>query len=197
VVSFTALYATKFLFDAGTAMYQHQLDVQEAMSKRIEAYRQASMNNRLAYIAQLHINEEDELDLKRTAIERNELKQVIRREKAKQAAIDASISGGFGRVGQSVQATQLNIERHGLNALARKDLNREIRELSFRQRIKNVSLENLSRNNAILSGVPATPSGTGLALQIAGSGIQTAIGAKKGTTFAKAAEKGMTFADIS
>ncbi len=179
---FAALYATKFLFDAGTAVYQHQLDLQEAAASRDNAYKQVATNNGLAYIAQLHINEEDVLDLKRTSLERNELSQSIRREKAKQAAIDASIGGGFGRAGQSVAQVQQNIERHGFNALARKDLNREIRELSFRQRTTNVSLDTLSKNNAAMSGIKSAPSSTGLALQIAGSGIQSAIGATEGTT---------------
>ena len=106
----------------------------------------------------------------------------MRRTSAKQAAQDASLGGGFGRSGQSVQATQLNIERHGYKALARKDLNREIREMSFRQRKQNIANEALSKNNALMSGIPVAPSGTGLALQIAGSGIQSAIGYKQGTT---------------
>ena len=188
--SFHALYLAKFLFDAGTANYQHQLDLQQVEIQRRNAYKQASMNNNLAYIAQLHVNEEDALDLKRHGLDQQELRNSIRREKAKQAAIDASIGGGFGRSGQSVEATQLNIERYGLKALARKDLNREIRELSFRQRKQNIATEALSKNNALMSGIPIAPAGTGLALQIASSGIQSAIGAKQGTSrgYAKAME---------
>ena len=148
------------------------------------------MNNNLAYIAQLHVNEEDALDLKRHGLDQQELQNSIRREKSKQTAIDASIGGGFGRSGQSVEATQLNIERYGLKALARKDLNREIRERSFRQRKQNIAMEALSKNNALMSGIPIAPSGTGLALQIASSGIQSAIGAKQGTSrgYARAQE---------
>jgi hypothetical protein len=181
---FAALYATKFLFDAGTAKYQHELDLQEAAASRNNAYKQVAVNNQLAYIAQLHINEEDVLDLKKTALDRNELSKTIRREKASQAAIDASIGGGFGRSGQTVGQVQQNIERHGFNALARKDLNREIRELSFRQRTQNISLETVSKNNAAFGQIKSAPSSTGLALQIAGSGIQSAIGAVEGTTSA-------------
>mgnify|MGYP003652494812 FL=1 len=177
-----ALYLAKFLFDAGTATYQHQQDLQEVEARRRNAYKQATMNNNLAYVAQLHINEEDALDLKKTGLDNEELRQLMRRTSAKQAAQDASIGGGFGRSGQSVQATQLNIERHGYKALARKDLNREIREMSFRQRKQNIANEALSKNNALMSGIPVAPSGTGLALQIAGSGIQSAIGSKQGTT---------------
>ena len=66
--------------------------------------------------------------------------------------------------------------------MARKDLNREIRELSFSQRKQNAANDALSKNNALMSGIPIAPSGTGLALQIASSGIQSAIGAKQGTT---------------
>jgi len=181
LTGFEALYLGKFLFDAGTANYQHQLDLQQVEIQRRNAYKQASINNNLSYVAQLHVNEEDALDLKKHGLDRQELQYSIRREKAKQAAIDASIGGGFGRSGQSVQATQLNIERHGFNALARKDLNREIRELSFSQRKQNAANDALSKNNALMSGIPIAPSGTGLALQIASSGMQAAIGAKQGT----------------
>ena len=187
---FESLYLAKFLFDAGTANYQHQLDLQQVEIQRRNAYKQASMNNNLAYIAQLHVNEEDALDLKRHGLDQQELRNSIRREKAKQAAIDASIGGGFGRSGQSVEATQLNIERYGFKALARKDLNREIRELSFRQRKQNIANDALSKNNTLMSGIPIAPAGTGLALQIASSGIQSAIGAKQGTArgYARAQE---------
>ena len=181
LTGFEALYLGKFLFDAGTANYQHQQDLQEVEIKRRNAYKQASINNNLSYVAQLHVNEEDALDLKKTGLDREELRQLMRRTSAKQAAQDASLGGGFGRSGQSVQATQLNIERHGYKALARKDLNREIRELSFRQRKQNVANDALSRNNALMSGIPIAPSGTGLALQIASSGMQAAIGSQQGT----------------
>ena len=190
MASFHSLYLAKFLFDAGTSTYQQQLDLQQVEIQRRNAYKQASMNNNLAYIAQLHVNEEDALDLKRHGLDQQELQNSIRREKSKQTAIDASIGGGFGRSGQSVEATQLNIERYGLKALARKDLNREIRERSFRQRKQNIAMEALSKNNALMSGIPIAPAGTGLALQIASSGIQSAIGAKQGTSrgYARAQE---------
>ena len=187
---FESLYMIKYLVDAGTAAYQHQLDLQQVEIQRRNAYKQASMNNNLAYMSQLHVNEEDALDLKRHGLDQQELRNSIRREQAKQAAIDASIGGGFGRSGQSVRDTQLNIERHGLKALARKDLNREIRERSFIQRKQNIAMTALSKNNALMSGIPVAPAGTGLALQIASSGIQAAIGAKQGTSrgYAKAME---------
>ena len=166
------LYMSQFMFSAGTSIYQHQQNQQEVEGKRRNAYKQASMNNNLAYIAQLHVNEEDALDLKKQGFDMTDLRQSIRRETAKQAAINASMGGGFGRSGQSAEATQLNIQRHGYNALARKDLNREIREMSFRQRKQNIANEALSKNNALMSGVPTAPSGTGLALQIGSSGLQ-------------------------
>ena len=69
-----ALYLAKFLFDAGTATYQHQQDLQEVEARRRNAYKQATMNNNLAYVAQLHINEEDALDLKKTGLDNEELR---------------------------------------------------------------------------------------------------------------------------
>ena len=175
------LYMAQFMFSAGTAMYQHNQSQQEVIAKRRNAYKQASMNNNLAYIAQLHVNEEDALDLKKQGFEMNELRMSIRRETAKQAAINASIGGGAGRSGNSADAVLLNIRRHGYKALSRKDLNRETREMSFRQRRENIANEALSKNNALMSGVPTAPSDTGLALQIAGSGVQSLIGSQKGT----------------
>lgn len=181
MATFEALYLANFLFQAGTANYQYQLDLQEAAVKKDNALQQIAINNELTYVAQLHVNEEQVLDLKKHSLDSNALRQSIRREKASQAAIDASIGSGFGRSGQSVDATQLNIERHGFNALARKDLNRDIRNDNFRRRKVNLSLENLSRTNALISGIPLPPSSTGLALEIIGSGIQNAIGAKRDT----------------
>ena len=58
---------------------------------------------------------------------------------------------------------------------------REIRELSFSQRKQNAANDALSKNNALMSGIPIAPSGTGLALQIASSGMQAAIGSQQGT----------------
>jgi len=45
---FESLYLAKYLVDAGTANYQHQLDLQQVENKRRDAYKQASMNNNLA-----------------------------------------------------------------------------------------------------------------------------------------------------
>lgn len=180
-MAYEYLYAAKFLFDAGTAVYQNQLDQQEVQNRTLNAYKQASINNNLATVSQLHVNEEDALDMKKTGLDEFTLKNTIRREKSKQAAIDASLGGGQGRSGQTVEAIQRNISRHGFNALARKDLNREIRERSFEQRRQNIANDTLSRNNALFSNIPTAPSGTGLALQIAGSGIQAAINSQTGT----------------
>lgn len=181
-MSFQYLYAAKFLFDAGTAVYQHNLDLQQNNIQRQNAYKQVAINNNLAYNAQLHINEEDALDLKAHGFDQQALKESIRREKAKQAAIEASLGGGQGRSGQTVEAAALNIERHGFKALARKDLNREIRMRSFERRRTNVNLDAASKNNQLISGLQVDPSLTGLGLQIAGSALQTNIASKQGTS---------------
>tara|TARA_R100000781_G_scaffold43698_1_gene29836 strand:- start:61 stop:642 length:582 start_codon:yes stop_codon:yes gene_type:complete len=180
-IPYEALYIGQALFDAGTASFSHWRKQQDIIADTNSRYKQASMNNDLAVISQLHINQEDALDLKAFGFETTDLRFAMRREEAKQAAIEASMGGMFGRSGQSVQATQLNIERHGYKALARKDLNRQIRELSFSQRKENAANQALSKNNALMSGVQTLPSGTGLALQIGSSGVQAAIGMKKGT----------------
>ena len=51
--------------------------------------------------------------------------------------------------------------------------------MSFRQRRENIANEVLSKNNALMSGVPTAPSGTGLALEIGSSGLQTYQAFKK------------------
>ena len=178
---FEALYIGKALVESGTAGFQDYRERQSIIADTNSRYKQASINNNLSYIEQLHINQEDALDLKAFGFETTDLRFAMRREEAKQAAIEASMGGMFGRSGQSVEATQLNIERHGYKALSRKDLNRQIRELSFSQRKENAANAALSKNNALMSGVQTMPSGTGLALQIASSGLQAAIGSKQGT----------------
>ena len=182
LTGFEALYLGKFLFDAGTANYQHQLDLQQVEIQRRNAYKQASINNNLSYVAQLHVNEEDALDLKKQGFEKFELRKAIRRESAKQAAIDASMGGGFGRSGQSADAVLLNIQRHGYNALARKDLNFQTKMRDFEIRHRNVTLSTLSQNNAAFSNLSTGGSMLGTALSIAGTGIQTSINAKRDTT---------------
>jgi hypothetical protein len=187
---FEALYIGKALVESGTASFQDYRERQSIIADTDSRYKQASINNNLSYIEQLHINQEDALDLKALGFETTDLRFAMRKEDSRQAAVEASMGGMFGRSGQSVEATKLNIERYGLKALARKDLNREIKELSFSQRKQNAANAALSKNNALMSGVQTMPSGTGLALQIASSGLQAAIDSKQGTSrgYARAQE---------
>ena len=190
LTGFEALYIGKALVESGTASFQDYRERQSIIADTNSRYKQASINNNLSYIEQLHINQEDALDLKALGFETTDLRFAMRKEDSRQAAVEASMGGMFGRSGQSVEATKLNIERYGLKALARKDLNREIKELSFSQRKQNAANAALSKNNALMSGVQTMPSGTGLALQIASSGLQAAIDSKQGTSrgYARAQE---------
>lgn len=181
-MGYESLYLAQFAVQAGTALYQQQLDDQQAAIQRQNAYRQAALNNQVAYNSFLHINQEQILDLKKFGFEKFDLRKQIRRELAKNQAINASIGGGFGRSGNSAEAVNRNIERHGFNALARKDLNRDIRMRSFDQRRRNVTLDTMSKNNTAFSGLSLGGDTTGTILQIAGSGIQNYTASKVGTT---------------
>lgn len=172
---FTALYAAKFFVQAGASNYRFQRELMQIEAQRQNAYRQASINNDLAHVAQLHVNEEDALDLIRTGHEEFELRQSINREKAARAAQEASLGGAFGRSGQSVDDVARNIDRFGLRALVRKDFNRTVRERSFEQRRRNITLETISKNNQIFSGLQIAPSATGRNLEILSAATSAVI----------------------
>jgi len=178
---FPSLYLAKFFVDASTSTYRQDMETYKVELQRQGAYTQAALNNQLAINSYLHINDEDVLDLKRHNLDRKDLQDSIRRETAKRAALEASAGGSFGRAGNSAELTTLNIERFGLKALARKDLNREIRFRSFEQRRKNVELSTRSKNNLAFSNLSISGDRTGLALEILGSGVQSVIDAKRGT----------------
>jgi hypothetical protein len=183
MTDFNSLYLASFVLDAGTTLYRSSIENEQQAMQRRNANRQVAQNNNLAYNAFLHINEEESLEMKKLGLDKLALKAHIRREIAKEQALGASFGRALGRAGNTAKAIELNILRHGMFALARKDLNREIRMSSFDQRRKNVSLSTISNNNQILSNVPidSQNSFVGPILEIAGTGIQHYVGSKKGT----------------
>jgi|TARA_Y100001951_G_C11155517_1_gene191713 hypothetical protein len=181
-VDFASLYFLDFVTKAGTSLYQKNLADQKAHAQRVQAYRQASIHNSLAVNSHLNLNEQHLLELKKFGLDDFDLKKAIRREQAKNAAIAASAGGTFGKQGGSYQATIMNIARHGYGALARKDLNFKTKMRDFEIRHQNISLSTLSQNNAAFSNLSTGGSMLGTALSIAGTGVQTAINAKIGTT---------------
>ena len=106
---FGALYIGKALVESGTASFQDYRERQSIIADTDSRYKQASINNNLSYIEQLHINQEDALDLKALGFETTDLRFAMRKEDSRQAAVEASKGGMFGRSAQSVEATKLNI----------------------------------------------------------------------------------------
>ena len=194
MLSFKTLYTARFLAETFGADNQYKRDAFIADTKLHDAQKQAAINNQLAYNSFLHINQEQALDLKRLAFDKADIRRMSMEEVAKQKAINASIGGGVGRVGQSADAVVSNIRRRAYLSLARKDLNRQIRMASFDQRRKNVTLSTTSKNNVAFSNLQISPSKTGAILKVLGSGIQNNIDAKIGTlsTSGKASQTTIT-----
>jgi len=172
LTGFEALYLGKFLFDAGTANYQHQIDLQEVEIKRRNAYKQASINNQLNYNSHSNLNSQQQLELEKFGLDKFQLQKQIRRERASNAVLQASMGGVFGRSGASKEATQLNIERHGFEALARKDFNFKNTLNNFSIKHSNIDLNTLSANNKAFSNLDSGPSTLGSALEFVGTGLQ-------------------------
>ena len=150
------LYLAQFAVAAASSAQQYQQAELEAFEQRRQAGQQAAINNKLAY-------------------------KSIRAKRATNEAIRASFGGTFGQQGGSFDATILNINRHGYEALARKDLNFKTRAADFNLRHRNISLETESKNNQAFSGLSTGGSALGTGLSILGTGIQTGIDYNKGT----------------
>jgi hypothetical protein len=180
-MSFESLYLAKFALDVGTSAFSYNQRQQESYQNLYNANKQASINNQLSYNSLLHINAEQALELKKYSFDKDAIRKTTRREVAKQQAINASMGGGFGKSGNSANATIQNIQRHSYMALARKDLNRDIRMQSFDQRRTNTQLNTASKNNVLFSNLSIEPSKTGAILEVMGSGIQNSILSKQGT----------------
>ena len=181
MTGFESLYLAKFALDFGTSAYSYNKRQQESYQSLYNANKQASINNQLSYNSLLHINTEQALELKKYAFDKDVIRRTTRREVAKQQAIHASMGGGFGKSGNSANATIRNIQRYAYMALARKDLNRDIRMQSFDQRRTNIQLNTASKNNVLFSNLSIGPSKTGAILEVLGSGIQNSILSQQGT----------------
>ena len=174
------LYAAQFMVQAGTAAYQYQQAENAAEAQRQDAYRQAATNNQLAFNAHLSLRQEEVLELNKYGLDTFELKKAIRRERAKSAATQTSFRGNSRDKGGSYGAVLANIERHGYNALARKDLNFQAKINDFQVKHKNVTLGAISQNNAAFSGLSTGGNLFGTTLSIAGSGLQLGMDRQKG-----------------
>ena len=139
-----------------------------------QANRQAALNNGLAYSSYLHANEEQMLQTKAFAFDIFSLHKAVRRAKASEKA-SIEHQGGDSTFGSGL-ARLRNVERMGLEAVARKDLNFQTALRDFEIRRRNIPLETLDKNNRPFSGLSSLPSRTGLVTQIAGLGIDKYVG---------------------
>jgi len=175
------LYAAQFALSAASAANEYQQAEQQAAEQRRQAGQQAAINNKLAYNAHLNLNQQQMLEMQKFGFEKRDLQKSIRAKRATNEAIRASFGGSLGQQGATLDATILNINRHGFEALARKDLNFKTLAADFNIRHRNVTLETESKNNQAFSGLSTGGSALGTGLSILGTGLQTKINYDKGT----------------
>ena len=169
------LYGAQFVLSVAGEANKYQQAEQDAAEQRAAAGRQAAINNKLAYNAHLNLNQQQMLEMQKYGFEKRDLQKNIRAQRATNEAIRASFGGDLGQQGATLEATILNINRHGYEALARKDLNFKILATDFNIRHRNVTLETESKNNAAFSGLSTGGSALGTGLSILGSGLQTKL----------------------
>ena len=177
---FDAYNLTQFALSGASILHQSQVDSKRRHREIVNANRQASINNRLNFNAHSNLNEQQMLEMKKFGLDNFELKKKIRRERASDIAIASSFGGSFGQEGASRDAVSRNIQRQGLNALARKDLNYKTKLRDFEIRHKNVDLTTLGQNNAAFSNISSGPSAVATGLQLASSGLSIYDASKKG-----------------
>ena len=151
---------------------KYQQDARSASIQRANAHRQASLNNQLNYNSHSNLNSQQQLEFKKFGLDDFQLQKQIRRERAFNAVVQASMGGVFGRSGASKEATQLNIERHGFEALVRKDFNFKNTLNNFSIKHSNIDLNTLSANNKAFSNLDSGPNALGSALEFVGTGLQ-------------------------
>ena len=164
------LMGAQFFMDYQKTNTNLKLGHQRAARERVDALKQISIRNALDYNAQLNINRQHELSLKKFGLDSRTLDLQGKREIAKYTA-ERWWMAGDDRSG-SFQAGKLNIERHLNLAKARKNINQRITEEDFFIRRNNQTLKTKSANNAALSGLTAGPSSTTALLDLTSSGLQ-------------------------
>ena len=169
------LYGAQFALSVAGETNKYQQAQQDAAEQRAAAGRQAAIYNKLAYNAHLNLNQQQMLEMQKFGFEKRDLQKSIRAKRATNEAIRASFGGDLGQQGATLDATILNINRHGYEALARKDLNFKTLAADFNIRHRNVTLDTESKNNAAFSGLSTGGSALGTGLSILGSGLQTKL----------------------
>ena len=169
-MSYEMLQVASFGLGVMNQYTSYQADVRDYYTRIDTANRQAALNNKLAYNSFLHINEEQMLTTAKRSFDVTAIYKQIRAAKAT-AMAQIESQGGDSTIGSGLARVQ-NIQRQGLEALARKDLNFQTELNDFKTRRKNTSLETLSKNNQAFSGLTSVPDATGLVAQTIGLGIE-------------------------
>jgi len=169
-MSYEMLQLASFGLGVMNQYTSYQADVRDHYTRIDTANRQAALNNQLAYNSFLHINEEQMLTTAKRSFDVAAIYKQIRAAKAT-AMAQMESQGGDSTIGSGLARIQ-NIQRQGLEALARKDLNFQTELNDFKTRRKNTTLETLSRNNQAFSGLTSVPDATGLVAQTIGLGIE-------------------------
>mgnify|MGYP003659979224 CR=1 FL=1 len=176
-----AMMLGKFALGSAKASNQYQADNLKRQREIENANKQAAINNNLNYNAHLNLNDQQMLEMKKFGFDKVELQKRLRRDRASSIAIGASFGGSFGQSGATRDMINLNIQRQGFNALARKDFNNKNKLRDFQMRHQNVDLTTISQNNAAFSNISSGGSVSGTGLQIAGLALD-AFSGYKGTT---------------
>ncbi len=173
---FGLLYAAEALFNVGSKISEYNDATRSAYYSHLQANAQTALNNGLGYNALLAVNEEEQLEFKKLALDEFELHKSMQRALATQMARDGSVlkSGG------SAESVLNNIERQGLQALHRKDFNYQTKLKSLQMQRNNIALQTASANNQVLGSLKGVPSLTGLGLSIAGTALQSGVSYTKG-----------------
>ena len=167
---FTAAAGTKLMdFQETTILRQQQFHA---------AKEQAAFNNQLLYNSYTNLNEQEQLEYKKHAVDQFELQVQVRRAVAARLALQGSAN----KSGGSAESIIMNIQRQGLYSSHRKDFNYEIRIRNLQTQRANEALATQSKNNALYNSLQGFPSATGLALSIGGSAVQFGSEWKKGRT---------------
>ena len=158
----------QFAADAGAKALEYQETTILRQQQFHSAREQAAFNNQLLYNSYTNLNEQEQLEYKKHAINQFELQAKVRRAVATRLAIQGSAN----KSGGSAESIIMNIQRQGLYASHRKDLNYEIRIRNLQTQRDNEALATQSKNNALYNSLQGFPSATGLALSIGGSALQ-------------------------
>jgi len=174
----TYLKLGQFAASAGTKLMEYQETTILRQQEYYRAREQAAFNNQLLYNSYTNLNEQEQLEYKKHAVDQFELQVQVRRAVAARLALQGSAN----KSGGSAESIIMNIQRQGLYSSHRKDFNYEIRIRNLQTQRANEALATQSKNNALYNSLQGFPSATGLALSIGGSAVQFGSEWKKGRT---------------